>query len=89
MMQVQPLTSLSVLKIRGCCELWCGAVCRHGLDPVLLWLWYRLAATALTQPLAWELPYAAGVALETKQNKKTKKQTKKEFYDVIYVRAHR
>ena len=33
-------------------------------DPVLLWLWYRLMA--LIQPLAWELPYAAGVALKIK-----------------------
>ena len=32
--------------------------------PVLLWLWCRLAAAALIQPLAWELPYAAGVALK-------------------------
>ena len=35
-------------------------------DPMLLWLWYRLAAAALIQPLAWELPYAAGVALKKK-----------------------
>ena len=27
-------------------------------DPALLWLWYRLAAIALIQPLAWKLPYA-------------------------------
>ena len=31
-------------------------------DPVLLWLWCRLAATALIRPLAWEPPYAVGVA---------------------------
>ena len=30
-------------------------------------VWYRLAAIALTQPLAWELPYAMGMAL--KRNK--------------------
>ena len=41
-------------------ELWCSR--RHGPDPALLWLWYRLAAIAPTRPLAWELPYAAGVA---------------------------
>ena len=28
------------------------------LDPMLLWLWCRLAATAPIQSLAWELPYA-------------------------------
>ena len=32
-------------------------------DPVLLWLWCRPAATAPIRPLAWESPYAAGVAL--------------------------
>ena len=39
---------------------------RHGSDPALLWLWYRLAAAALIRPLAWELPYATGVALKKK-----------------------
>ena len=41
--------------------------------PALLWLWCRPAAAALGPPLAWELPYGSGVALErnkTKQNKK-------------------
>ena len=50
----------------------CGVGQRHGLDPVLLWLWLwcRLAATALIRPLAWETPYAMGAALEktNKQN---------------------
>ena len=32
-------------------------------DLALLWLWCRPAAAALIQPLAWELPYAMGVAL--------------------------
>ena len=32
-------------------------------DPVLLWLWCRLAATALIRSLARELTYTAGVAL--------------------------
>ena len=39
-------------------------------DPVLLWLWHRLAAAALIRPLAWELPYATGVALKKKKEKK-------------------
>ena len=34
------------------------------MDPVLLWLWCRLAAAALIGPLAWEPPYAAYVALK-------------------------
>ena len=42
----------------------CGVGRRHGSDPVLLWLWCRLAAAALIQPLAWELPYARGSALK-------------------------
>ena len=37
-----------------------------GSDPAFLWPWHRLAATAPIQPLAWELPYAAGMALKSK-----------------------
>ena len=38
----------------------------------LAWLWHRLAAIALIRTLAWEPPYAAGVALKRqKQNKKS------------------
>ena len=37
----------------------CGVGHRRGSDPELLWLWCRPAATALIQPLALELPYAA------------------------------
>ena len=54
----------------------CGVGRRRGSDPTLLWLWLRLAATALFRPLAWEPPYAAGVALEKiKKKKKEKKYT--------------
>ena len=42
---------------------------RGGLDPELLWLW--LAAVAPIRPLAWDFPYAVGVALKT--NKQTNK----------------
>ena len=48
---------------------------RQGADPVLLWLWPRPAAVALIQPLAWELPYAVGAALKTKQNKTKHQKT--------------
>ena len=41
----------------------CGVGHRLSLDPVLFWLWCRPTAIALIQPLAWELPYATGVAL--------------------------
>ena len=43
------------------------------MDPVLLWLWYRPAALAPTGPLAWKLPYVAGVG---PKNQPTNKQTK-------------
>ena len=42
----------------------CGVGHRRSSDPVLLWLWRRLATEALIGPLAWEPPYAPGVALE-------------------------
>ena len=50
---------------------------RYGSDPVLPWLWCRLAAAALVQPLAWECPYAVGVALQRKNKNKGKKQNQK------------
>ena len=40
-----------------------GIGCRRGWDPALLWLWRRAAAMAPIRPLAWEPPYALGVAL--------------------------
>ena len=43
----------------------CGVGCRHGLDPVLLCLWCRLAVVVPVQPLAWELPYTAHAALNS------------------------
>ena len=48
----------------------CGVGGRQGLDLALLWLWSRPAATALIRPLAWEPPYAAGVAPKKTKNKK-------------------
>ena len=41
---------------------------------MLLWLWHRPAATALIRPLAWEPPYATGVALEMAKRQKKKKK---------------
>ena len=51
----------------------CGVGLRGGSDPALLCLWYRLAAIAPVRPLAWEPPYATGVALNGCGSKKTKK----------------
>ena len=48
----------------------CGIGHRHGSDPVLLWLWYRLATVAQIQPLAWGPLYAMGVTLKEKKLKK-------------------
>ena len=48
----------------------CGVGHRHGLDPALLWLWHRPAATAPIGPLAWKLPYAVGAALKRQKKKK-------------------
>ena len=56
----------------------CGIGHTHSLDPVLLWLWCRPAATARIQPLAWEIPYAVGTAL--KRKKKKKKNTNSHKY---------
>ena len=52
--QVQSLASFG-LRIRRCRELWYRLQMR---------LWLRLAAVAPIQPLAWEPPYAVGVALK-------------------------
>ena len=34
--------------------------CRSGLDSEWPWLWCKPAAEAPIQPLAWDVPYAAG-----------------------------
>ena len=64
----------------------CGVGRRCGSDLILLWLWCRPAAAAPIQPLAWELPYATCVALESKK----KKQANYYFYlkgknKIIYI----
>ena len=43
---------------------------------MLLWLCHRLAAIALIWPLAWELPYATGLALKRKKEKEKKNEGK-------------
>ena len=59
--------------------------CRCGLGPALLWFWRMPPATALIRPLAWDPPYAAGVALEKKDEKQTNKQTKNSFFTPIFL----
>ena len=52
-------------QVSGVAMSW-GVGQRWGSDLMWLWLWRRLAAVARIGPLAWEPPYAAGVALKTK-----------------------
>ena len=56
----------------------CGVEHRCGLDPSLLWLWHRPAATAPIQPQALELPYALGPALKKEEREKKGRKKKKE-----------
>ena len=49
---------------------------RRSLDLALLWLWRRLAATALIRPLAWEPPCETGAALKRQKTKKKKRKRK-------------
>ena len=51
----------------------CGVGRRCGLDPVLLWPWHRLVATAPIGLLTWEPAYAADVALKKRERQKKKK----------------
>ena len=55
-----------------------GIGCRPSLDPLLLWLWGRPAFAALITPLAWELPYAAGISLKCKKKIKS-------YFNVIVI----
>ena len=56
----------------------CGVGCRRGSDLGFLWLWCRQAAAAPIHPLAWELPYAMGVALKGQQQQKSREKGKQE-----------
>ena len=60
----------------------CGVGHRRGSD--LAWLWCRLVATAPIRPLAWEPPYATGVALKRQKDKK-KIKNKKILWIKYYV----
>ena len=47
---------------------------RRSSDPTLLWLWCRLAATALIGPPSLGTTYASGVALKKRQKDQKKKK---------------
>ena len=59
----------------------CDVGHRLGLDPAWLWLWYRPAATAPIQSLAWEPSYAKGAAL-----KKMKIQKKFNQIELVHLK---
>ena len=48
---------------------------RPGSEPTLLCLWCRREVVALIQPVAWELPHAAGVVQKKKKKKKERKKS--------------
>ena len=48
--------------------------CCQGSDPELSWLWCGPAAAAPIRPLAWEPPYALGVALERRKREGGRKE---------------
>ena len=62
----------------------CGVGRRPGSDLTSLWLWCSLAAAAPIRPLAWDLPYVTGAALERQKDKKTKKKKKKKRVPYIF-----
>ena len=76
-LRVRSLALLSELRIRRCQS--CGVGRRRSLDPTLLWLWCRPAVTAPIQPLAWDPPYAMGVALEKAKRQKKNHLIKKKY----------
>ena len=51
----------------------CSIGRRFGSDPLLPWLWHRLAVAALIRTLAWELPYASGAEKGREGGKKGQK----------------
>ena len=53
----------------------CGVGHRRGSDPVFLCLWRRPASVAPIRPLPWEPPYAVGMAIKSKKEKKERNET--------------
>ena len=74
---VQSLASLSGY----CCRLQCRS--QRQLRLVLPWLWYRPAAVAPIQTLAWEVPYATSAAIKKKRGKKKKKRKGNYYQNLV------
>ena len=67
----------------------CGVGRRCSLDAALLWLWGRQAATVPIIPLAWEPPYAEGVALKIKTKRQKMNQSiSQSILGIIIVVKH-
>ena len=47
---------------------------RRGSYLALQWLWRRPADAAAVQPLAWEIPFASGLALKRKEKERKGKK---------------
>ena len=65
-----------------------GVGCRWSSDTALLWLWCRLEAAAPIQPLAWESPYAVGVALKRQKNKNKKTSLLNSIWYIHLLKWH-
>ena len=61
----------------------CRQATNVGLDSALLWLWCRPAPAALIQPLAWEPPYAEGMAIKRKKETVNRLITREEMEKAI------
>ena len=87
-MQVQSLALPSGLRIWPCHELWYSLQTR--LRSCFAVAVGRLVASAPIQPLAWDPPYALGVAIKRQNTKKKKKRmcsifTKKTVHLLMYI----
>ena len=63
----------------------CGVGRRCDLDPVLLWLWRRPAATALIRPLAWEPPICHRSGPRKGKKKKYQNASKPKKVDTVHT----
>ena len=78
---VWSMASLSWLRIQCCHDLWCRSHTR--LRSWLLWLWCMPASVAPIWPLAWESPYAVGVALKSNNNNRNNNNNNNSSLKVI------
>ena len=79
-MQFRSLAPLSGLRIWHCCEhhheLWYGSQMWLGSGVAVAVAW--ASSYSRIRPLAWEPPYASGVALKDKKERRKERKKKKE-----------